>query len=104
MNSFNHYAYGAIGDWLYGVVAGIKITEPGYKMVTLSPQPDQRLGYVTASVKTPYGELISSWEYGNETVKYQFTIPEGITAHIILPNGHSRTVSGGGCICLHDAV
>ena len=104
MNSFNHYAYGAIGDWLYGVVAGIQITEPGYKKVTLSPQPDQRLGYVTASVKTPYGELSSSWEYGNETVKYKFVIPEGITAHIILPGGHSQTVSGGGCICLHDGV
>ena len=98
MNSFNHYAYGAVGDWLYGVVAGIKITEPGYKKVTLAPQPDQRLGYVTASVKTPYGELVSGWEYIDESVKYKFVVPEGITADIVLPNGQGRTVSGGTAI------
>ena len=95
MNSFNHYAYGAIGDWLYGVVAGIKPTEPGYKKVTLAPQPDPRLGYVTSSVKTPYGELLSSWEYVNETVKYKFIVPEGMTANILLPNSYSTTVCGG---------
>lgn len=95
MNSFNHYAYGAIGDWLYGVVAGIQIAAPGYEKVTLAPQPDQRLGHVTASVKTPYGVLTSSWEYVNDTVKYKFDIPEGMTANIELPNGYCQTVSGG---------
>ena len=94
MNSFNHYAYGAVGDWLYGVVAGIKIAEPGYKKVTLAPQPDQRLGYVTASVQTPCGELLSSWEYVNGIVKYKFIIPEGITANIRLPNGEQKSVRG----------
>ena len=94
MNSFNHYAYGAVGDWLYSVVAGIKIEEPGYAKVTLAPQPDQRLGYVTASVQTPCGELLSSWEYVNGIVKYKFIIPEGITANIRLPNGEQKSVRG----------
>ncbi len=95
MNSFNHYAYGAIGDWLYGVVAGIKTTEPGYQKVMIAPQPDERLGYATSSVQTPYGELLSSWEYVNGIVKYKFIIPEGITANIILPNGYQKTVCSG---------
>ena len=95
MNSFNQYAYGAVGDWLYGVVAGIEVTEPGYKKVTFSPQPDPRLGYVSSSVQTPYGELLSSWKYVNGVVKYKFIIPEGITADIVLPNGEQKTLCGG---------
>ena len=89
MNSFNHYAYGSIGDWLYGVAAGIKIDEPGYKKVTLAPQPDERLGYVKSSVKTPYGPLLSSWAYVDDAIKYKFIIPEGTTATIILPDGRA---------------
>lgn len=96
MNSFNHYAYGAVGDWLYGVVAGIRIEEPGYKKVTLAPQPDQHLGYATASVQTPYGALQSSWEYVNGAVRYKFIIPKGITADILLTNGEQRTACGVG--------
>ena len=95
MNSFNHYAYGAVGDWLYGAAAGIQIDEPGYKKITLAPQPDERLGYVTASVKTPQGELLSSWKYVDGRVKYRFVIPEGVTANILLPNGFRQSVCGG---------
>ena len=95
MNSFNHYAYGAVGDWLYGVAAGIRIDEPGYKKVTLAPKPDQRLGFVGSSVKTPYGELHSGWKYMNDTVQYSFVIPEGITATIILPDGTIKKECSG---------
>lgn len=95
MNSFNHYAYGAVGDWLYGVAAGIRIDEPGYKKVTLAPKPDQRLGFVGSSVKTPYGELHSGWKYMNDTVQYRFVIPEGITATIILPDGTLKKECSG---------
>ena len=95
MNSFNHYAYGAVGDWLYGVAAGIRIDEPGYKKVTLAPQPDQRLGFVRSTVKTPYGELRSGWKYVNDTVQYSFVIPEGITATIILPDGTIKKECSG---------
>ena len=95
MNSFNHYAYGAVGDWLYGVAAGIRIDESGYKKVTLAPKPDQRLGFVGSSVKTPYGELHSGWKYMNDTVQYSFVIPEGITATIILPDGTIKKECSG---------
>lgn len=95
MNSFNHYAYGAVGDWLYGVAAGIKIDEAGYKRVTFAPIPDERLGFAEASVNTPYGELISSWKYENGDVKFRFVIPKGVTANIILPNGVTKTVDDG---------
>ncbi len=95
MNSFNHYAYGAVGDWLYAVSAGIKIDEAGYQEVTLAPIPDERLGYVDASIITPYGNLESHWKYVNGEVKFRFVIPKGVTAKIVLPNGHTKTVSDG---------
>ena len=47
MNSFNHYAYGAIGDWMYRVVAGMEIGKPGYKHILIQPQPNSRLDYQT---------------------------------------------------------
>ena len=95
MNSFNHYAYGAVGDWLYGVAAGIRVDEAGYRAVTVAPKPDERLGHVTATVKTPHGELLSHWEYADGAVTYRFVIPQGVTATIVLPDGRTQTVGGG---------
>ena len=95
MNSFNHYAYGAVGDWLYGVAAGIKVEEAGYKRVTLAPMPDKRLGFVNCSVDTPCGMLESNWYYKDDGVAFEFAIPDGAVANIILPNGVSYTVASG---------
>ena len=63
MNSFNHYAYGAIGDWLYQVVAGIEIDPnvPGYKRVLIQPQPGGGLTYASASFDSLYGRIESKW-------------------------------------------
>ncbi|MDQ2921730.1 MAG: glycoside hydrolase family 78 protein, partial [Acidobacteriota bacterium] len=64
MNSFNHYAYGAIGDWMYQVMAGIEVDPqaPGYKHALIQPQPGGRLSQVRASHNTPYGKVTSAWE------------------------------------------
>lgn len=95
MNSFNHYAYGAVGDWLYGVVAGIRINGAGYKRVTLAPKPDRRLGFVRCSAETPYGRLESNWYYSGDSICFEFTVPAGTEAEIILPSGYRECLSGG---------
>lgn len=95
MNSFNHYAYGAVGDWLYGVAAGIKIDEAGYKKVTIEPKPDKRLGYVKCSVATSYGELVSNWEYSGEKIIFDITIPKGMIANIKLSDEHTQEIGAG---------
>ncbi len=95
MNSFNHYAYGSVGDWLYGVAAGIRVDEAGYRKVTLAPYPDKRLGFVNCSVDTPYGRLESNWYYKDDTVCYEFTVPKGITASVVLPNGKRHELCAG---------
>lgn len=95
MNSFNHYAYGAVGDWLYGVVAGIRINGAGYKRVTLAPKPDRRLGFVRCSAETPHGRLESNWYYSGDSICFEFTVPAGTEAEIILPSGYRECLSGG---------
>lgn len=87
MNSFNHYAYGAIGEWLYNYVAGISIDEenPGYKHFTLAPHPGGGLSDAKAEINTIYGQAISSWELDGQMMTYDVTIPANTTATVTLP-------------------
>jgi len=87
MNSFNHYAYGAIGDWLYKSVAGIDIDAgaPGYRNIILKPHPVDTLGKVQALLQTPYGKLAAIWHSSADSAHYEVTIPHNTTANIHLP-------------------
>jgi alpha-L-rhamnosidase len=83
MNSFNHYAYGAIGEWLYRVVAGIEVDpiEPGYKRIVIQPQPGGQLTYASASLDSMYGRIESKWRLEDDDFQLAVTIPpntEGI--------------------------
>ncbi len=86
MNSFNHYAYGAVGQWLYSTVAGLNIdpSQPGYKHSIIRPCPTKLLNFARASLQTMYGLLFSSWELKGEEVIYKFRIPSNTTATIYL--------------------
>lgn len=97
MNSFNHYAYGAVFDWVYSVCAGINIAEggEGYSKVILSPVCDKRLGFVKSSVETAYGKLKSAWSYQENYIRYEFEIPEGISATVRLSESDDRTLGAG---------
>jgi alpha-L-rhamnosidase len=87
MNSFNHYAYGSIGAWLYQTVAGIEIdpAHPGYKHSILRPQPGNGLTHAKATLKTLYGELSSAWTLENGRLEWAVTIPANTTATLHLP-------------------
>lgn len=87
MNSFNHYAYGAIGDWMYKVIAGINPdpSAPGYKHATLCPQPGGGLTFARATLETSYGTLGSAWKLENNRFEYEVTVPPNTTATIHLP-------------------
>ena len=86
MNSFNHYAYGTIGDWMYRVVAGIEIGKPGYEQIIISPKPDAKLGYAKATYESRYGRIESGWELDDNHLKVNVVIPPNTRAKIILPN------------------
>ncbi|MDO3410522.1 glycoside hydrolase family 78 protein [Saccharibacillus sp. CPCC 101409] len=98
MNSYNHYAYGAIGDWLYRVVTGIDTDEkaPGYKRIKLRPRPDSGLDYARASYESLYGTIASGWTKSeNGTVEYTFEIPANTTAEVRLPLEEGQSVRPG---------
>lgn len=87
MNSFNHYAYGAIGAWMYTTIAGINSdpSQPGYKHIILNPQPDGGLDYAHATLDTLYGEIVSDWKLDDETFTYRIVVPPNTTASVNLP-------------------
>jgi len=94
MNSFNHYAYGAIGDWLYMTVAGIQIdpAQPGYKHSVLRPQPGGDLTRAGGTLKTPFGELVSQWTIENGTFEWEIVVPANTTATAHLPMRDTSTI------------
>ena len=98
MNSFNHYAYGAVGDWLYKVVAGIKSDEnsPGYKKIAIQPHPGNAMNHVQASLESLYGTITSNWEINNNTFQLTVEIPANTTATIMIPStGNTYTINDG---------
>ena len=98
MNSFNHYAYGAVLDWMYGTMAGIRLDpkSPGWKHFILAPIPDKRIGNVNATYESPYGAIKSSWEFNkNGTWHFRAEIPANPSATVILPNGETREQASG---------
>lgn len=94
MNSFNHYAYGAIGEWLYSHVAGIKLDEnnPGYKHFFLAPHTGGDLYYVNASFESMYGTIVSDWREEKGLLVYKVEIPANSTATVVLPSARLNEV------------
>lgn len=95
MNSFNHYAYGAIGDWMYRVSAGIEIKKPGYKEILIQPHPSKKLSYSKATFESSYGTIVSGWERIGNKMVIRVTIPANTTATIKLPAGTSKILENG---------
>ena len=87
MNSFNHYAYGCVCEWLWETAAGIAADpkEPGFKHIIMKPVPDKRLGHLKAEYKSAAGTIKSEWRYNGSRWTWTFTIPKGATATVTLP-------------------
>ena len=94
MNSFNHYAYGAIGEWLYRHVAGIDIDpeDPGYKHILLAPHPGGGLQNASAEFLSMYGIVSSSWKFENSKFIYEVIIPSNTYGTVNLPFAKAETL------------
>ncbi len=97
MNSFNHYSYGAIGDWMYRVMAGIDTYDdaPGYKHIRIMPHIGGNFSYVNADYKTNYGTLSSNWKVDSSNLKLDVEIPSNTTATIYIPASSADVVKEG---------
>ena len=98
MNSFNHYAYGCVCEWIWETVAGIAAdpATPGFKHIIMKPIPDKRLGHVTAEYRSAAGLIKSAWKYEGDTWIWEFTIPKGVTATVTLPREMKSKEYGSG--------
>jgi alpha-L-rhamnosidase len=96
MNSFNHYTYGALTDWLYGYLVGIRPVAPGYQKMLIEPHPEARLQYARAKYNSVYGPITSNWKYEGDKLTLNVVIPANTTAKVSLPVGDAAKVTVGG--------
>ena len=98
MNSYNHYAYGAIGDWMYRTVAGLDTYEdgPGYKHIRIQPHIGGSFTQVSASLKTYYGNAMSAWKIDHDTLVMDIEIPANTKATVFIPAKNAESISENG--------
>jgi alpha-L-rhamnosidase len=93
--SYNHYAFGCVGEWMYKTLGGLKLLEPGYKRFAVSPDYDCGLSNASVSQDSPYGNIEVSWKKENSSVELNVKVPVNTTAEIALENGNTVTVGSG---------
>lgn len=89
MTSFNHYAYGAIGDWMYRTIGGIDTEEfdgAGYKQIVIKPEMGGNLTYAKTSLESPYGKVSTDWTVNSTGFTLNIVVPVNATATVILPD------------------
>ncbi len=95
MVSFNHYAGGAVGDWLYRRIAGIEPTDGGYKTFRVAPLLGGGITSVRGQVRTPYGEVVSDWTVQNGAFTIEVQVPVSTVCALVLPDGSSHSLASG---------
>lgn len=94
MNSFNHYAYGAVGSWLYNYVAGLKIVDPAYKTIEIKPTIGGGLTYANTSHQSMYGKIYSGWKVEDDKTIISVEVPVNTKAKIVIPSTGKITLDG----------
>ncbi len=95
MNSFNHYAYGAVGEWMFRTVAGIVPEEPGYRVIRFKPRPGGSLTQASASIRTPHGRVAIRWKLTQHQLDLDLEVPEGCAAILdVAGQPEQRLISG----------
>jgi len=98
MNSFNHYSFGAVGQWMLAHSLGIERGEPGFQAFVLQPEPDPT-GLMTSAeghYDSVYGRIESAWKIDGTTLAYRATVPANTTATLYLPTAALDSVKEGG--------
>lgn len=96
MTSFNHYAYGAVGEWMYRTLGGIAPAEAGYRRVLVRPRPGAGVTWAQAALRTPYGPVSTVWRLEDGALSLDLVVPPGATAEVVLPAASPAAVTEGG--------
>ena len=94
MNSFNHYAYGSVADWVYEYALGIKPCEekPGFEKIVIEPHTSDKLDWLSGTLCTKFGKITSKWFHEGGEIKYEITVPKSAT---VMVNGKEYRVKKG---------
>ncbi|MCS3843572.1 alpha-L-rhamnosidase [Microbacterium sp. AK031] len=95
MTSFNHYALGAVADWLHRSVAGLAPAEPGFRRIRFAPQPGGGLTHASVRHLTPYGEASIAWTLENGILRAEILVPVGASAELLLPGAEPEDLEHG---------
>lgn len=93
--SFNHYAFGAVVDWLHRTVAGLAPLAPGYREIGFAPRPGDGLRSAAAELQTPYGQASIAWWLTNQSLEVAVTVPPNSLGHVMLPGEEPVAVGSG---------
>ncbi len=102
MTSFNHYALGAVADWMHRTIGGLTATAPGYREVTIAPRPGGSIASANLRHETPYGRIEVAWRLTGDDVYLEFELPIGVTARV--PGNDHRYGNGRHNIVLSTAA
>ena len=95
MTSFNHYALGAVADWMHRVIGGIAPLEPGYAKVLVAPQPGGGLTHAHTSLATPHGQVRVQWNLDDDILAVEVELPEGVEGILRLPGQEDQAIAAG---------
>ncbi|MFG2377738.1 family 78 glycoside hydrolase catalytic domain [Streptomyces sp. NPDC048504] len=96
MTSFNHYALGAVADWLHRTVAGLATAEPGWRRLRIAPVPGGGLTWAKAAHDTPYGRAEAGWRVEGDVIVVEALVPANTHAEVQLPDGSAAFEIGSG--------
>jgi len=96
MNSYNHYAFGAVGEYLYGVVGGIQAASPGYKTIMIRPVIGEGLTWANTSFESSYGRIVSNWKWEDQKLTIVVMIPPNTTATVFVPAKDAAGITESG--------
>lgn len=96
MNSFNHYAFGSVGEYLYSTVGGIRPGSPGYKTIIIRPAIEPGLTWAKSSFLSPHGPIATSWRRQGHRLSLEVTIPANTTARIYVPSSATEPITESG--------
>ncbi len=95
MNSFSHYAFGSVAEWLFRYALGIETASPGFRHIILAPHPDSRIGWMKGSYRSICGTIESEWRVGRQKTVYRFRIPPNTRATLRLPGQKPQSLWPG---------
>jgi alpha-L-rhamnosidase len=96
MNSFAHYSFGAVYQWMVDYLGGILRAAPGYKEMLIAPQLDERLSYANVSYRSIHGLIATAWKWQGNKLLFDVTVPANTTAVVAIPAHAAADITEGG--------